>query len=123
MLREPRSAEHEYAEFLQRLERYFEENRAYLEPLVCEYQDNGFAMQYRGILKEALRQDIGFPRYEPGSREHFVIDTILTAFIETLLQTLRTKQIPLRDSYRLVSGSVQNGVLSTLKDRFSMDLF
>lgn len=122
VLRPPRARENDYSEFLSSLQRYFDENRNYLEPLVCTYQDCVFAMTYRGILKEELRKDLAFPLFPEGTREGFMIDTILSAFIETLLQTLRTKALPLRDSYRLVSGSVEKGVLSTLQRDFQMDI-
>lgn len=122
VLRVTRSPENGYEDFLKALEGLFEENRTYLEPLVCTFQDSDFAMEYRNILKEELRKDLGFPKYAAGTREHFMIDTILSAFIETLLQTLRTRLLPLQEAYRLVSGSVHNGVVSTLRDRFKMDI-
>lgn len=122
VLRPPRARENDYFEFLSSLQRYFDENRSYLEPLVCAYQDSGFALRYRSILKEELRKDLEFPLFPDGTKEHFMIDTILSAFIETLIQTLRTGLLPLRDSYRLVSGSVQKGVLSTLQGDFQMDI-
>lgn len=86
----PRARENDYSEFLGSIQRYFEENRTYLEPLVCAYQDNEFALRYRSILKEELRKDLEFPLFPDGTKDYFVIDTILSAFIETLIQTLRT---------------------------------
>lgn len=122
VLRPLRARENDYSEFLSSLQRLFEENRTYLEPLVCDYQDSGFAQKYRSILKEELRKGLAFPLFAGGTRDYFIIDTILSAFIETLIQTLRTRLLPLRDSYRLVSGSVEKGVLSTLQGEFQMEI-
>lgn len=122
-LRVTRSPANDYADLLKALECLFHENRTYLEPLVCDYQDIDFAMEYRHVLKEELRKDLDFPQYATGTREHFIIDTILSAFIETLLQALRTNQLPLQEAYWLVSGSVHSGVVDTLRNRFKMDIF
>lgn len=120
VLSAPRSPDHDYEVFLCALQRHFEDNRTYLEPLVCDYTDNEFAFRYREILKNELRKDIDLPLYPQGTKEYFAIDTILSAFIETLLQTLRTGILPLREAYRMVSGCVNRGVLDTLREEFAI---
>lgn len=53
------SIDNDYADFLKAMRRLYDENETYLEPLLCQYRGNEFAVQYRQVMKSKLRTDIG----------------------------------------------------------------
>ncbi len=115
------SSENSYADFLQAMQNLYTENELFLKPLLCEFRDSQFALEYRQILKDKLRKDIGFPLYPEHSSNYFVIDSFLSGLIETFISCLRMKKIPLEQAYLLASGIVNNGALSTLQQHFGIE--
>lgn len=114
------SSENNYADFLCAMQKLYTENELFLKPLLCEYRDSGFAMEYRRILKEKLQKDIGLPLFSKNSANYFVIDSFLSGLIETFISCLHTKKIPLEQAYLLASGIVNEGALITLQKHFNI---
>lgn len=115
------SSEDNYAGFLHALQNLYEENEIFLKPLLCEYRDSQFALEYRQILKEKLRKDIGFPVFPKNSSRYFIIDSFLSGLIETFISCLYTKKISLEQAYLLASGIVNHGALATLQKHFNIE--
>ena len=54
------SSENNYADFLCAMQELYTQNELFLKPLLCEYRDKRFAMEYRQILydkKRSVRQN------------------------------------------------------------------
>lgn len=115
------SSENNYADFLQAMQNLYTKNELFLKPLLCEFRDSQFALEYRQILKDKLPKDIGFPLYPEYSSNYFVIDSFLSGLIETFISCLHMKKIPLEQAYLLASGIVNNGALSTLQEHFGIE--
>lgn len=112
----------DHSDILSALQNLYDENEAFLEPLLCQYRDDKFALEYRQIMKAKIRSDIGWNQYPEGTTNHFIIDTILDGLIETLISCLRTRAIPLDSAYRYAWGSVHYGIAPTLEREFGISL-
>lgn len=114
----PRNTEIERRTFLNTLQKLFHDNRCYLEPLVCEYKDNRFALEYRNIIKKELHRDFGLPFFQKGTRDDFIVEAIMTAFTETILQGLKSELMTMEDLFQLISGCMQHGGFETLQNQY-----
>lgn len=110
-----------YVEFLHAIQNLYTENEVFLKPLLCEYKDSQFALEYRQILKEKLRKDIKLPLFPSNSSAHFIIDSFLSGLIETFISCLHTRKITLDQAYLLASGIVNQGALATLQKHFNIE--
>lgn len=116
------SSDNDYADFLNAMRKLYDENEVYLEPLLCHYQGNEFAVQYRQIMKSKLRKDIGWRQYPDESRESLIIDSVLSGMIETFLSCLQTRAFPLDSAYRFASQSVNYGIAPAIKREFGISI-
>lgn len=97
-------------------------NEVYLEPLLCHYRGNEFAVQYRQIMKSKLRKDIGWRQYPDESSESLIIDSVLSGMIETFITCLKTRAFPLNSAYRFASQSVDYGIAPAMKREFGISI-
>lgn len=99
------------------LQRLFDENRLYLKPLLVDYHSSSFSLEYRQILKEHLKKDIGFLEYPRESDAWFMIDTLTGGLIEMLFHFLDEKRFPIEDTYPLSYAMAEAG-RSVLQKQF-----
>lgn len=116
------SSENDYGAFLTAMRKLYDENETFLEPLLCQHRGQEFASQYRQIMKDKLRKDIGWRQYPETSKEYLLTDSALSGMIETFISCLRTRVIPLDCAYRIASKSVENGIASAMKQELGITI-
>ena len=114
------SSENGYETFLSAMRKLYDENEVFLEPLLCQHRGQEFASQYRQIMKDKLRKDIGWKQYQKNSKEYLLIDSVLSGMIETFICCLQTRVIPLDCAYRIASESVENGIVCAMKQELGI---
>ena len=114
------SSENGYETFLTAMRKLYDENEVFLEPLLCQHRGREFASQYRQIMKNKLRRDIGWKQYPETSKEYLMIDSVLSGMIETFICCLQTRVIPLDSAYRIASKSVENGIACAMKQELGI---
>ena len=92
----------------------YEENRIYLKPLVIDYHSSMFSRAYRQMLKDALKKDGNFPAYSEGSKEYIILDSIMSGYIEMLLQFLDSGALSMEESFRLSYYTMEHGTKPAL---------
>lgn len=112
--------ENEFQSLLEALQQLYEQNRMFLKPLLVDYHSSSFSRAYRQILKEGLKREGGFPRYPEGSREFFVLDCVMSAYIELLLQCLDSRELTMLETYRLAYSMMTLGTEPTLEKQFGI---
>ena len=108
--------------FLTAMRKLYDENEVFLEPLLCQHRGQEFASQYRQIMKNKLRRDIGWKQYPESSKEYLLIDSVLSGMIETFISCLQTRVIPLDCAYRIASKSVENGIAYAMKQELGISI-
>lgn len=116
------SSDKDYADFLNAMRKLYDENEVFLEPLLCHYRGNEFAVQYRQIMKSKLRKDIGWRQYPDQSREYLIVESVLSGMIETFILCLQTRAFPLDRAYRFASQSVDHGIAPAMKLEFGISI-
>lgn len=116
------SSENNYADFLAAMRKLYDDNEVYLEPLLYQYHRNRFAEDYREIMKNKLRSDIGWQEYPKESIPYLIIDLALNGLIETFISCLQTRKIPLDQSYQYASKSVEEGIAPALEEVFDIHI-
>lgn len=92
----------------------YEENRIYLKLLVIDYHSSMFSRAYRQMLKDALKKDGNFPAYSEGSKEYIILDSIMSGYIEMLLQFLDSGALSMEESFRLSYYTMEHGTKPAL---------
>ena len=116
------SAENDYADFLGAMRKLYDENEIFLKPLLCQYRGNEFAAQYRQIMKNKLRNDIGWRQYPDGSKPFLVVDSVLSGLIEIFISFLQTRAFSLESAYKFASYSVDHGLAPAMEHEFGISL-
>ena len=89
------------------LQKLFDDNRLYLKPLLVDYHSSSFSLEYRQILKENLKKDIGFRDYPRESDAWFMIDTLTGGLVEMLFHFLDKSQFNIQNTYPLINTMVE----------------
>jgi AcrR family transcriptional regulator len=92
----------------------YEENRIYLKLLVIDYHSSMFSRAYRQMLKDALKKDGNFPAYSEGSKEYIILDSIMSGYIEMLLQFLDSGALSMEEAFRLAYYTMEHGTKPAL---------
>ena len=92
----------------------YEENRIYLKPLVIDYHSSMFSRAYRQMLKDALKKDGNSPAYPEGSKEYIILDSIMSGYIEMLLQFLDSGALSMEEAFRLAYYTMEHGTKPAL---------
>ena len=98
----------------------YEENRIFLKPLVIDYHSSTFSRAYRQMLKDALKKDGNFPAYAEDSREYIILDSVMSGYIEMLLQLLDSGTVSMEDAFRFAYYTMENGTKPALVKRFGI---
>lgn len=112
--------QNEFQTLLETLRQLYEENRLFLKPLLVDYHSSSFSRAYRQILKDGLKRDGSFPSYPPDSREYFVIDSVMSGFVEILLQTLEARMLNMRESFLLARSIMEEGAKKAMEEQFGI---
>lgn len=116
------SSDNDFADFLNAMRMLYDENEAFLEPLLCQYRGNEFAAQYRQIMKSKLRADIGWTQYPQDSSAYLIVDSVLSGMIETFVSCLQTRAFPLDRAYRVASQSVNDGIAPAMERELGISI-
>lgn len=114
------SSDNEYADFLKAMRKLCDENKTCLEPLLCQYRGNEFAVQYWQVMKFKLRTDIDWHQYPEDSTAYLIVDFILIGMIETFVSFLQSRAFPLESVYRFASQSVDNSITPSMEREFGI---
>ena len=106
--------EAKFVGLLNALRDVYEENRIYLKPLVIDYHRSMFSRAYRQMLKDALKKDGNFPAYPEGSKEYIILDSIMSGYIEMLLQFLDSGALSMEEAFRLSHYTMEHGTKPAL---------
>ena len=106
--------EAKFVGLLNALRDVYEENRIYLKPLVIDYHSSMFSRAYRQMLKDALKKDGNFPAYPEGSKEYIILDSIMSGYIEMLLQFLDSGALSMEEAFRLSHYTMEHGTKPAL---------
>ena len=98
--------EEKFIGLLNALREVYNENRVFLKPLVIDYHSSTFSRAYRQMLKDALKSDGNFPVYTEGSREYIILDSVMSGYIEMLLQLLDSDTVSMEEAFRFHGGSI-----------------
>ena len=112
--------EERFIGLLNALREVYEENRIFLKPLVIDYHSSTFSRAYRQMLKDALKKDGNFPVYAEGSREYIILDSVMSGYIEMLLQLLDSGAVSMEDSFRFAYYTMENGTKPALVKQFGI---
>lgn len=110
----------DYTEFIPGFQKLFEENRKFLVPLVLEYRDYGYAVEYRSYLKERMMEDlkVEYDRNDPVASS--VIDVMVSGLNDMFLRSLNTGTVTLEQSNALSYGMMTVGLSSVLEKHFGI---
>ena len=112
--------EAKFVSLLNALQDVYEENRIYLKPLVIDYHSSMFSRAYRQMLKDALKKDGNFPAYPEGSKEYIILDSIMSGYIEMLLQFLDSGALSMEEAFRLSYYTMEHGTKPALQDQLGI---
>jgi hypothetical protein len=112
-----------FISLLNALQRVYEENRIYLKPLVIDYHSSMFSRAYRQMLKDALKRDGNFPVYPEDSREYIILDSVMSGYIEMLLQLLDSGSLSMEASFRLSHYTMEYGTKPALQSQLGIRVF
>ena len=112
--------EERFIGLLKSLQEVYEENRIFLKPLVIEYHSSTFSRAYRQLLKDALKKDGNFPAYAEDSREYIILDSVMSGYIEMLLQMLDSGTISMEDAFHFAYYTMENGTKPALVKQFGI---
>ena len=109
-----------FDQFYQQMYEYFKTRKEYLIPLVCESRHPEFALWYRNNQREKFKDDVGLGSYRLDKEKNRIIDIALSGIIEEQIQTFGHGDISIEDSFNLEYGTLQQGLISTLNDKFGI---
>ena len=112
--------DNEFQTLMDALQQLYDENRMFLKPLLVDYHSSSFSRAYRQILKDTLKRDGGFPVYPEGTRAYFVLDCVMSGFIEQLIQCLEARELTTLESFRLAHTMMEQGAKAALR-QFSIE--
>ena len=112
--------EEKFIGLLNALRKVYNENRVFLKPLVIDYHSSTFSRAYRQMLKDALKSDGNFPVYTEGSREYIILDSVMSGYIEMLLQLLDSDTVSMEEAFHFAYYTMENGIKPALKNRFGI---
>ena len=99
---------------------HFKTRKKFFVPLVCESRHPKFALWYRNNQREMFKEDIGLAHYRTEKKKNKIIDIALSGIIEEQIQTFGYGELSIDDSFYLEYGTLQSGLLATLKKRFGI---
>ena len=105
---------------LNALREVYEENRIFLKPLVIDYHSSSFSRAYRQMLKDALKRDGRFPDYPEGSREYIILDSVMSGYIEMLLQLLDSGTVSMEKAFYFAYHTMEKGTKPALQKQFGI---
>ena len=105
---------------LNSLREVYEENRIFLKPLVIDYHSSSFSRAYRQMLKNALKKDGNLPDYPEGSSEYIILDSVMSGYIEMLLQLLDSGALSMKEAFRFAYYTMENGTKPALQKQFGI---
>lgn len=112
--------EEKFIGLLNALREVYNENRVFLKPLVIDYHSSTFSRAYRQMLKDALKSDGNFPVYTEGSREYIILDSVMSGYIEMLLQLLDSDTVSMEEAFHFAYYTMENGTRPALRKRFGI---
>ena len=112
--------EEKFIGLLNALREVYNENRVFLKPLVIDYHSSTFSRAYRQMLKDALKSDGNFPVYTEGSREYIILDSVMSGYIEMLLQLLDSDTVSMEEAFYFAYYTMENGTRPALRKRFGI---
>ena len=110
----------DFNNFYKEMYEYFKTRKDFLVPLVCESRHPEFALWYRNNQREMFKEDIGLAHYRTDKQKNKIIDIALSGIIEEQIQTFGYGKLSIDDSFYLEYGTLQNGLIDTLKSRFNI---
>ena len=105
---------------LNALRKVYEENRIFLKPLVIDYHSSSFSRAYRQMLKDALKRDGRFPDYPEGSPEYIILDSVMSGYIEMLLQLLDSGTVSMEEAFYFAYHTMEKGTKPALQKQFGI---
>ena len=87
---------------------------------VIDYHSSTFSRAYRQMLKDALKSDGNFPVYTEGSREYIILDSVMSGYIEMLLQLLDSDTVSMEEAFHFAYYTMENGTRPALRKRFGI---
>ncbi len=102
------------------LQRVYEENRIFLKPLVIDYHSSAFSRAYRQTLKDALKKDGNFPDYPEDSREYVILDSVMSGYIEMLLQLLDSGAVSMEEAFHFAYFTMEHGTKPALHEQLGI---
>ena len=112
--------EEKFIGLLNALREVYNENRVFLKPLVIDYHSSTFSRAYRQMLKDALKSDGNFPVYTEGSREYIILDSVMSGYIEMLLQLLDSDTVSMEEAFHFAYYTMENRTRPALRKRFGI---
>ena len=105
---------------LNALKEIYEENRIFLKPLVIDYHSSAFSRAYRQTLKDALKKDGNFPDYPEDSREYVILDSVMSGYIEMLLQLLDSGAVSMEEAFHFAYFTMEHGTKPALQEQLGI---
>ncbi len=105
---------------LNALKEIYEENRIFLKPLVIDYHSSAFSRAYRQTLKDALKKDGNFPDYPEDSREYVILDSVMSGYIEMLLQLLDSGAVSMEEAFHFSRYTMEHGTKPALQEQLGI---
>lgn len=112
------SSERGYAEFLAAMKKLYDENENFLAVLLR--QDSDFSSEYRQVMIDKLRGDIGWHTYPAGSKSETIVNSVLDGMIRFFITCLQTRVCTLESAYQFASHSVDKGIAPALEQEFGI---
>ena len=106
--------------FYKEMYEHFKTRKKFFVPLVCESRHPEFALWYRNNHREMFKEDIKLAHYRTDKKNNKIIDIALSGIIEEQIQTFGYGELSIDDSFYLEYGTLQSGLLATLKKRFGI---
>ena len=110
----------DYTEFIPGFQRLFDENERYLVPLVLEYRDYSYAMEYRFFLKERMLEDLKISYNGNDPAVESVIDVMTSGLNDMFLRSLHSHSVTLEQANAISYGIVTVGLRTVLEEYFGV---
>ena len=72
------------------------------------------------MLKDALKKDGNFPDYPEDSHEYVILDSVMSGYIEMLLQLLDSGSLSMEEAFRFAHYTMENGTKPALQKQFGL---
>ncbi len=115
-------ADCDYTVLIPGFQQTFDENKKYLIPLVIEYKDPKFSMEYRSIMTQMMMEHLKIICTKNDKRSKDVLAVMVPGLVNMFLDTLASYDITYEEANLMSQGIIHRGLKSVLWESFGIHI-